>query len=579
MTQQSVSDVGALLASLKHQWSDPSPDLHVFLRRASNALRATAVVSPVEARVECLIEIAALTIHAGGDASRAIEPISLAVLLARQFELNTMLRRALSVQCAALNVIGNVVDSLKAAAQAIDLARSHAHGTEALVLRNVGLFCDEFGLHHDALAAFNVGLDRCQSEGLRSRLLSSLAICLLRKHDLDAAANAASDALRIQAVDDSHYARETRGLAWATQAEVMLALGRAQDARSASDEAARCAAAGSSQASLAVVLDLAASILDRVAGAVDIALAAVDTRCARHPILRATALAVVRRAAITSGQLHVADAILREIAVLSRERHFRNIVRRQELYLTRVALGPRNDLPLWFLQGVDNDTLETMCQSSSLSDDLWMQQVASVSDARERFDGARPYRVARIARLILEVLSRQEQRPDADALECAARLHDVGRLVLPPVVFDYPPGVSACADSIVESHTSVGAYLIARSRCTDSDVAEQIARHHHERFDGQGGPDGLMSRAIPLSARIVRVADNYEAKLFSGPDVSPAVVAQAMRAQAGADFDPDVINCMESAMSRTSADQLRAQLDAACDLTTPLGDLRVRLAT
>ncbi len=577
MTQRSVPDVGALLASLKCQWSEPSPDLPLFLRRAIDALRVTPVVPPVDARVECLIEIAALTIHAGGDASPAIEPISLAVLLARQFDLNTLLRRALSVQCATLNVIGNAVDSLKAATEAIDLARSHAHGTEALVLRNVGLFCDEFGLHEDALAAFHVGLARCPSEGLRSRLLSSLATCLLRTGEVDAAANAASEAIGIQSVDDSQYSRETRSLAWATQAEVMLALGRATDARFASNEARRYAAAGSSQASLAAVLDLAASILDGVPGAMDNALVAIERHCSRHAMLRAKALAVVRGAASTTGQKHVADAILREIAVRSRERHFRNIVRRQDLYLTRVALGPRNDFPLWFLQGVDDDTLTAMCQASSLSDDLWMEQVASVSDARERFDGARPYRVARIARLISQHLPHQEPEPDADRLERAARLLDVGRLVLPPVVFDCPPGASPCADSIVAAHTSVGAYLISRSRITCIEVAERIARHHHERFDGHGTPDGLMSRAIPLNARIVHVADAYEAKLFSAPDVSPAIVARALRAEAGAAFDPDVINGLESAMSRTDAVELRAQFEAARVLLTPLDDLRVRL--
>ena len=133
-------------------------------------------------------------------------------------------------------------------------------------------------------------------------------------------------------------------------------------------------------------------------------------------------------------------------------------------------------------------------------------------------------------------------------MRLAGLLHDVGYLDVDDAIFakDEPP-TDAEWDEIA-SHAEHGARILAR--CGFGEIATWI-RHHHERMDGEGYPDGFAGEAIPLESRILHVADAYEA-MTRGHSYQPRMTAEAALAElerlSGAQFDPQCV----AALRRTS---------------------------
>jgi len=120
----------------------------------------------------------------------------------------------------------------------------------------------------------------------------------------------------------------------------------------------------------------------------------------------------------------------------------------------------------------------------------------------------------------------------------AAALHDIGKIELPGEVVNKPGPLSDEEFLLVQSHAEVGAGMVAE--LGDPELTA-IVRHHHERFDGSGYPDGLRGEEIPLGARIVAVADTFDALTTTRP-YRPAIgysqALEVLDAEAGSQLDP-----------------------------------------
>ncbi len=131
----------------------------------------------------------------------------------------------------------------------------------------------------------------------------------------------------------------------------------------------------------------------------------------------------------------------------------------------------------------------------------------------------------------------------------AAPVHDIGLLAVPDRVLDKPGPLDADERALMQTHTQVGALALGPAGTQASSalpwlpLAREITRHHHERWDGRGYPDGLAGEAIPWAARLVAVVDAYDALTTARPH-RPAyshVAASALIAsERGRQFDPDV---------------------------------------
>jgi response regulator RpfG family c-di-GMP phosphodiesterase len=134
---------------------------------------------------------------------------------------------------------------------------------------------------------------------------------------------------------------------------------------------------------------------------------------------------------------------------------------------------------------------------------------------------------------------------EAELLRHAAALHDVGKVGIPDRILLKPGRLDAGERSVMETHTTVGAELLAGSRSPLVQLAEQIARAHHERWDGTGYPHGLRGDAIPLAARICAICDVFDALLSARPYKVPWTLEQTLEElehQRGHQFDPELID-------------------------------------
>jgi len=129
----------------------------------------------------------------------------------------------------------------------------------------------------------------------------------------------------------------------------------------------------------------------------------------------------------------------------------------------------------------------------------------------------------------------------AEMLRRASAMHDVGKVTIPDAILLFSGRFSPEQRAIMETHTTVGAQILAGSRSPLVQMAEEVALTHHERWDGSGYPHGLAGEDIPLEGRIVAVCDFYDALVSRRPYKEPWTAQAALaeiEAQAGRHFDP-----------------------------------------
>ena len=136
-----------------------------------------------------------------------------------------------------------------------------------------------------------------------------------------------------------------------------------------------------------------------------------------------------------------------------------------------------------------------------------------------------------------------------DNLRYASPMHDVGKIGIPDRILLKPGKLTADEFEIMKEHTAIGADILANSRADILRYAEEIALSHHERWDGSGYPRGLSGESIPVTGRIVGIADVFDALTSDRPykDAYPLEVAlEIVRRERGSHFDPDVADAFLS---------------------------------
>ena len=131
----------------------------------------------------------------------------------------------------------------------------------------------------------------------------------------------------------------------------------------------------------------------------------------------------------------------------------------------------------------------------------------------------------------------------------AAPLHDLGKIAIPDSILLKPGRLATEEFEVIKTHAVLGARVLADANSEVLGVAEQIARSHHERWDGDGYPDGLAGEAIPLVARLVHVADVFDVLVHERPYKEAWTVEDAageIRSAAGTQFDPDVVAAFDA---------------------------------
>lgn len=168
--------------------------------------------------------------------------------------------------------------------------------------------------------------------------------------------------------------------------------------------------------------------------------------------------------------------------------------------------------------------------------------------------GEHSRQVADLAGVVAEQLGLPQW--DVEEVRVVGLLHDVGKIAIEERVLATPGPLAPEEWGLVKRHPEVGARLV-RDALGLGDAAAAAVRHHHERFDGRGYPDGLAGEQIPLAARIIAVVDAYEAMVTDRPyrrAVSDDQARTELARCAGSHFCPEVVAAFLSATSVSRAE-------------------------
>ena len=166
---------------------------------------------------------------------------------------------------------------------------------------------------------------------------------------------------------------------------------------------------------------------------------------------------------------------------------------------------------------------------------------AAAIDIKDKYTHGHSERVGRYSEIIARELGWNEE--EVEGIQIAGYLHDIGKLIVDRDIINAPYRIDAKNSSELNRHPSAGYEILAPIRHPYADIP-LMAKHHHERLDGRGYPDGLTDEQIPLGAKIVSLADSFDAMTTDRPYRRRRTfedVIQDLRESSGKQFDGKVV--------------------------------------
>ena len=190
--------------------------------------------------------------------------------------------------------------------------------------------------------------------------------------------------------------------------------------------------------------------------------------------------------------------------------------------------------------GLENSRLYSELQSTYLST---IKVLVSTIEAKDTYTCGHTERVADYAKMIADEMGLSKK--DKEIVSFGAALHDIGKLGVYENILNKPGALTEREWEIVKSHPEVGANIIKNMKFLES--ACDLVRHHHERLDGKGYPDGLRGPEISLGARIVAVVDSFDAMTSDRPYRQAFKVDEALMQLRKQDdkFDQEIVSYLE----------------------------------
>jgi putative two-component system response regulator len=180
------------------------------------------------------------------------------------------------------------------------------------------------------------------------------------------------------------------------------------------------------------------------------------------------------------------------------------------------------------------------------------ERLAVIAEFRDTDTGEHTVRVGDMAALLARELG--ESVEFSQQLRLAGRLHDIGKVAVPDAILLKPGPLTAAEFEVMKTHTTVGAEILSGSTSPLIQLAAEVALNHHERWDGTGYPSGLLGESIPMSGRIVAVADVFDALISERPYKrawSRAEAVHYITAGSGSHFEPRIVEAFLRVIGRS----------------------------
>ena len=191
-----------------------------------------------------------------------------------------------------------------------------------------------------------------------------------------------------------------------------------------------------------------------------------------------------------------------------------------------------------------------------------LRTLSTTIETKDEYTRGHSHRVGEYAALIARELGWSQE--EIINLKNTADLHDIGKIGVPDTILNKPTKLTEDEYIIIKDHTVIGAEIL--KNITLIPHAAEVARSHHERYDGTGYPDGLKGEDIPLYARVIAVADSYDAmssRRIYRSVLSRQEICEEIRSNQGKQFDPVIA---EVFLRLLTEDRLQVQ---EADSTTP----------
>jgi len=188
-----------------------------------------------------------------------------------------------------------------------------------------------------------------------------------------------------------------------------------------------------------------------------------------------------------------------------------------------------------------------------------IEALADTVDRRDITTAQHSERVANYTRQIIDELG-TIRFAEAEAIILAARVHDLGKIAIPDAVLLKPGKLDEGEYWLMRQHPVAGDDILQKLSIYKDSLG--VVRHHHERYDGRGYPDGIKGEEIPFGARIVSVADSYDVMTSDRPYARARTISEGIEeliACKGTHFDPKIVDAFVHVLDRQHAPEPSAQ--------------------
>lgn len=539
-----------IVLEVKRRVGQPTPGTQEFLTNAYDALKSLARLAPSATLVEGFIAIGHFYILAAKPAL-GLAPGADAVATARLVGDQLLLMKALRLKGWLIGDSGNFPEAVSSLAEALKKSQEFGDRTAECACWNLlGIQFQQAAQCDDALNCFERCVDLAGEEPAcrvyKDAASANIASAALEIGDLRRAFPAAQQAV----VDSSEPANAAEADQKAMRehifARVLLELNDLTRAAEHLEKAQHYAAvSGMERPKLHVATTQA--LLEIAAGKGDIGLTrmkqVLETARTRSKGQLATILSDSVVAYERCGQPDVALTNLHELLDNRKESTQARILMLHRMRTAEVgATAEEGDSRAAALQD-QHSQLRVRMQNRELvrRNLLLLEEQAVAAELHDDTTGEHCYRVGRLASILGKEIGLEDDL--LFLIDLAARLHDIGKLVVPDAILLKPGKLTPGEREIMQRHTTAGADILGRISLPQIHIAEAIARHHHERWDGNGYPDRLSGSAIPLPARITALADVFDALTHKRPykEAWPVHAALAeIRELSGQQFDPEL---------------------------------------
>jgi putative two-component system response regulator len=537
-----------------------------FITAAVAALKPFSGLAFAELRINTLID-AAHYFYLGGQTFKALEPAHDAVDLASRAMQKGLLRKALTLQGMVFADTGNISRAIESYDKALELAQGLRDGEgECAVWINLGVALLYAAQYRDSIAclehAIRITGSVPSARRFRSSAFANIALCSLHLEDYARGLKAAEICIAESVEPHTSAELVARVLRENYYTRLLLEVNNVEKAGERCEIARRYALQSRSARA-----DIAASIADGLyqvqAGRVDIGISRLTNTLERARLLRSMlrdTLAALVKAYEIIGQPDRALVYLREMMEALRTSQQENALRHVTLHLEKLGQDHLvSESPISTrLQRQEAALQGKIAQQELFKSQIEMlERLAVTAELRDDSTGEHSYRVGKLAALLAQEFGCDEEV--CFMIELAARLHDIGKIGVPDAILLKPDRLNNAETQIMRTHTTVGAELLSKSNIPHMQMAEEIARHHHEWWDGTGYPGHLSGSAVPLAARITALADVFDALTHQRPYKVAWPIDAALDEIArlkGRQFDPQLTDMFIVLVTRLRRDHI-----------------------